>query len=89
MINTLIEHIFSTVGELNEKIMRMDEYKHLLNESYTLYENLREQLNPEQSALIEKFNDLTEDRESVANKAYFKEGIKMGVRFAMECLSET
>ncbi|MDE6598276.1 MAG: hypothetical protein K2K60_06525 [Clostridia bacterium] len=88
MLNTFIDYIFSTVGELEENIMIMDEYKKLLNESYTLYENLRKELSLEQRAEIEKFLDLTESKESTSNKAYFKEGVKMGVRFTIECLAK-
>ncbi len=87
MQNSVIDLILS--DELHESIKHSGEYKSMSDECFAVYEQLRKQLPAEQFAVFEKFADLTMGAESESNKAYFKEGIKMGMRIAVECLTES
>ena len=89
MLNSLVDYIFSTNSDLDESVKQNDEYRNLSDESYTIYDKLRKLLDIEQGSLLEQMVSLLSDVETASNKAYFKEGLKTGVRLAVECLAKT
>lgn len=86
MQNTVINLLLS--DELHENIKHSGEYKRLSGESLEIFGQLQKQLTAEQFAVFEKFTDLSMSAECESNEAYFKEGVKTGMRFAVECLTQ-
>ena len=87
MQNSVIDLLIS--DDLHENMKYSAEYKRFSDESFEIYKKLSKQLKAEQLAAFEKFADLSMGVECEANEAYFKAGLKMGLRIAVECLAET
>ncbi|MDE5943123.1 MAG: hypothetical protein K2H30_02830 [Clostridia bacterium] len=82
----MIDFILNTDCGLCEKIKSSERYKKVSEEGYKIYNKLKESLNDEQKAELDKFADLTLEEQSEAEETYFKAGIKAGLRIAAECL---
>ncbi|MDE6868752.1 MAG: hypothetical protein K2J83_06410 [Clostridia bacterium] len=88
MQKSMIDFIFNTDCGLCEKIKSSERYKKVSKEGYEVYIKLKESLNEEQKAELDKFADLTLEEQCEAEETYFKAGMKAGLRIAVECLIE-
>ncbi len=84
--NSVIDFILNTDCGMVEKIHQSEEYKRLSDEGYEVFEKLQGSLGKEQIEMLEKFANLILLEEAEATDSYFKEGFKLGVRLATECL---
>lgn len=86
MTNSVIDFILNTDCGMVEKIQQSEEYKRLSDEGYAVFEKLQGLLGKEQFEMLEKFACLILSEEAEATDSYFKEGLKLGVGLATECL---
>ena len=88
MQKSVIDFILSNDCSIFEKMKFTEEYKRISAEELKIYENLKESLSDEQKKEFDKFSDLIIDEEAMVEETYFKAGFKLGVRLAVECLSD-
>lgn len=86
MKKSIIEEIYLDNQSLSEKVKPSEEYKKVSDESYGFYEQLNKILNDEQKEIFEKFANSEMGVCAEAELMHFKEGVKVGFLFAIECL---
>ena len=72
--------------DMHEEVKYSKEYKRVSDRRYKIYEELRGMLTEEQRQQFDKFVNLEIDEIALSNEAYFKTGIKVGVRLVSECM---
>ena len=72
--------------DTHEAIKYSEEYKKVSEKRYKVYNKLREMLTGEQRELFDEFANSEIDEIALSNDAYFKSGVKAGVRFVSECM---
>ena len=86
MKKSIIEEIYLSSESLNERIPFSEENKKISAEAYKFYNQLTGILNDEQKKIFENFVDLEMGACAESELMHFKEGLKVGLRLAMECL---
>ena len=85
MEHSIIEYILYN-DYTCEAVKYSKEYKRVSDKRYKIYNELREMLTNEQREKFDKYVDLEMDEFALSNDAYFKLGVKVGVRFVSECM---
>lgn len=86
MQKSIIEEIFMNNESLCEQIKLTEEYKKRFDEAYDFYEQLCALLSDEQNKILENFVEAKMGESAEGELIHFKEGFKVGLRLAMECL---
>ena len=87
-MNKILDYIIYQDDAWVNYINKGEEYEKYSKQGFDVYNELLGKLNGEQAELFKNFADLMATCEGCAVDEYLKAGIKFGVRFAMECLSE-
>ena len=77
---------FMLCNGVYEEIKYTKEYKRVSEKRFRIHEELTEMLTEEQKELFDKFVNLEIDETALSNEAYFKFGMKMGIRLLSECM---
>ena len=88
MQNSFIDFILSVDSGIHEKIKQNKEYEKLSEEGFKIYDKLKDTLNGEQIMQLNKLSDTHMGLQCESSDKYFKAGVKFGVRFIIECLSD-
>lgn len=88
MDDKVLDYILSPDNDLIQKVSMEEEYKLHSLKLDEMYKKLVSGMNEEQAKILENFSTLKAYCEGLAAETFLKAGIKFGVRFAMECLSE-
>lgn len=72
--------------DTHETVKYSEEYKKVSDKRYKIYKELTEILTEEQKEQFEKFVNLEIDEIALSNDAYFRLGVKVGVRLVSECM---
>lgn len=72
--------------DTHEAVKYSEEYKKVSDKRYKIYKELTEILTEEQKEQFEKFVNLEIDEIALSNEAYFRLGVKVGVRLVSECM---
>lgn len=83
MKGAAIDLIFNAA---EEDIKPTKTYKELCGEGVALYNKTKKLLSKEQAKMFSNFADKQLEIEAESNEVFFKEGFKIGVRLAVECL---
>ncbi|MDE7395537.1 MAG: hypothetical protein K2M95_05430 [Clostridiales bacterium] len=86
MEKSIIEEIYFNDLRLSERLSSSKEYKKISDEAYGFYERLNDILNDEQKKIFEDFTNSESSACAEGWLFHFKEGIKVGLLLAMECL---
>ena len=70
----------------HQAVKYSDEYKSILDERMKIHNKLIEMLTKEQREQFNKYIDSELGEFALSNDAYFKLGMKMGIRLAAECM---
>lgn len=83
-MKSMIKEIYSgnICGELIKMSTEEDKYYGTI---VTIEEELKQKLSPELFALLEKFVDAIETKNSVEIEHHYAEGFKVGIRLGLEC----
>ena len=73
-------------GGVHEEIKYSNKYEKYRKKEHKLYDEFIKTLNDKQKEQFEKFIEILMGEECEASETYFRMGIKMGVRFAAECM---
>ena len=84
MNKPIIEEIYLS---LIEKVPMSAEYEKATGEVYKFYEQLNGVLNDEQKKIFEDYVNSEIEVCSQGESLYFKQGLKFGLRLAIECLT--
>lgn len=89
MKNSIIDNILyannGVEDGVHERVTKNEECKAASDKSYEAYKQLEKTLSGEQWKLVNEFVDLRSEEKCVCNEQYFKEGVKTGMRLAVEC----
>lgn len=80
----MIEEIY--YNSLSDQMALSEEYKKVSEKAYKQYKQLKEVLNEEQKKIFEDFTNSELDVCAEGEFSHFKEGLKVGLLLAMECL---
>lgn len=86
MKKSIIEEIYFNNLNLSEQAVSSDKYKNISDKAYKFYSRLIEVLDDEQKKIFESFTDAEIDVCAEGEFLNFKEGLKVGLLLAMECL---
>ena len=86
MTRSIIEEIYSNNECLSERVALSERYKKISDEAYKFYTQLIDSLNDEQKKIFENFTDSEMGVCAEGEYMHFKEGLKVGLLLAMECL---
>ena len=87
MNKSIIEEIYMSSDNFGKNVVWDEQYKKASDKAYKCYNQLMDILNDEQKKLFEKFTDLEIDACGESEFLHFKEGVKVGLRLAVECLT--
>lgn len=85
MEHSIIDYILHN-DETHEAVRNSKEYNKVSDKRYKIHNKLREMLTEEQREEFDKYIDLELEEFALSNEAYFKLGIKMGVRLVSESM---
>ncbi len=88
MLKSILNYIYHTDESLPECINYGDKYRMHFDESCKCYDKLKETFNKEEDKLLEELIDNQTEMECISSETNFKEGIKFGIRFILECMSD-
>lgn len=88
MNDSILDYILSNNGGIHETIVQSKEYERYSDELLKISDEILSIIGGEYKALINKLSDAQIDCESASCETYFKEGVKFGVRFILECLGD-
>ena len=83
MENSIIDYIFF---EVEENIKTTETYGKLCGESAKLYDKIKKLFGGKYFKEFDEFVNKQLEMEALSNEDYFREGVKIGVRLAVECL---
>lgn len=86
MENSIIEEILLNNERVGKKVVFSEEYKKKADQAYKLYMQLLDILNDEQKNTFKEYVDTNTAACSEADTAHFKEGLRVGLLLAIECL---
>ena len=86
MEKSIIEEIYFNNLSLGEQIVLSGQYKKISDEAYKYYKQLNDMLNDEQKKIFENFANSEMGVCAEGELLHFKEGLKVGLILAMECL---
>ncbi len=88
MERSIIDLLINKCGihRLVNDSMNYAEYKELTALKQKVYDKLFETLSKEQKGLMKKYEDLESDAHVIYEEAYFRLGVKTGVRLTAECM---
>ena len=70
----------------HEAVIYGKEYKQVSDKRFKIHNKLREMLTDEQREEFDKYVDLEIEEFALSNEAYFKSGLKVGVRLLSESM---
>ena len=85
MEHSVIDYLLHN-DDTHEAIKYSKEYKKVSDTRYKIYNELMAMLTEEQKEKLDKFVNLEIDEFALSNEAYFKSGLKAGVRLVSECM---
>ena len=88
MQKSMIDFILSNDYSIFEKMKLTEEYQRISAEELKIYENFKKSLSGELEKEFDKFSDLIIDEQAMVEETFFKAGFKLGVRLAVECLTD-
>lgn len=88
MSNSPLDFILNNNSGMHDTIIQSREYKRRSDEVLKISDEILSIIGGEHKALINKLSDAQVDCESESCEAYFKEGVKFGIRFILECLGD-
>ena len=92
MRSSIIEIIFHCNNMVDEcvskRVFKNKEYKEAINKTDEAYDKLFIILCEEQKKQFIRFTDLNAEERNILNEKYFKEGVKVGINFAVECFCD-
>lgn len=88
MERSIIDYLFAPDSGIQGKIRNNENYAEYQILADKNYKKLEKTLNEEQKEILNKLVYCYSDAEFVSNGFYFKEGVKLGVRFVCESMSE-
>lgn len=87
MKKSIIEEICFNNERLIERVELSEEYKKLSHNAHIFYTKLNEVLNDEQKEIFKDYMDSEMGVCAEGESLFFKEGLKVGLRLALECLT--
>lgn len=84
--DSIVREIFMNNVDLGERIGFNEDYKKLSDKAFKLFNKLIGALNDEQKKAFDNFLNAEMDSNAEGEFLHFKEGVKVGLRLAMECL---
>lgn len=86
MARSIIDEIYSNSEFLYERSALGERYNKKSDEAYKLYTHLKDLSNDEQKKIFEDFIESEMEARSEVEYMHFKEGVKVGLLLAIECL---
>lgn len=86
MKKSIIERIYFDNESLSEHISLSEKYKKMSDESYKFYKQLIDILDDDQRKIFERLDNSEMGLCAEGEYINFKEGLKVGLLLAMECL---
>ncbi len=83
-----ILNFIATLDEVNENISPNNRYKELLCEESEIIKKIKYKLDVGDEVLFKQLETVQAEMESEIVSDYFKAGIKFGIRFILECMSD-
>ena len=87
MLKSIIKEIHTDNQCISEQIVLSERYKKISDEALKFYNQLSALLNDDQKIIFEKYVDSEMGICAEGELLHFKEGVKVGLLLAMECLS--
>ncbi|MDE6029083.1 MAG: hypothetical protein K2F90_02030 [Clostridiales bacterium] len=88
MVDSVVAKLLLNNERLGKQIVFSEEYKKKSDEAYKLYMQLLDILNNEQIKIFKNYVDTEAAACAEADIAHFKEGLRIGLLLAMECLAQ-
>lgn len=86
MENSIIDEFLSNNDRVGKKVVLSEEYKKKADKAYKLYMQLLDTLNDEQKKIFKEYVDTKTAACAEADTVHFKEGLRVGLLLAIECL---